>query len=321
MRVSRAYLERCAGETGFLPETLEKVTGLGELADAFARHPLLGRALALKGGTALNLCFGASPGRLSVDLDYNYVGHLEREAMSRERPAVEEAVAVVAERLGFNVQLSAPAFAGRKFYLGYPSVFGPRKRVEVDLNFLWREPVDGLSGRNLWQPGELDSPCVTTVSLLELCVGKVLAFLDRGTPRDAWDITRLAAMPERPLDSGAVRAWTIALSAMFPLPLPRYGRERIEQVLTARRIREELVPMLTGGGALEPTALLVDAWDAVAPLLRLTQPETDYVSGIEQGEIRADLLFPDAPEAAAQVCRHPQIRWKVENVNKLPRQE
>jgi predicted nucleotidyltransferase component of viral defense system len=55
-------------------------------------HPLLRHALVLKGGTALNLVFGA-PQRLSVDLDFNYIAHAERERMLEDRPRMEAALA------------------------------------------------------------------------------------------------------------------------------------------------------------------------------------------------------------------------------------
>jgi predicted nucleotidyltransferase component of viral defense system len=70
---------------------LEKGARLGELAGDIMRHPFLGKALALKGGSALNLCLGP-PKRLSVDLDFNYTGHAEREKMLEERPLIEAAL-------------------------------------------------------------------------------------------------------------------------------------------------------------------------------------------------------------------------------------
>ena len=82
---SLEYLERCAAETGFTVATLEKVARLGELADDMGRHPLLRQVLVLKGGTALNLGYGA-PSRLSVDLDFNYIGVAERSDMLEDRP-------------------------------------------------------------------------------------------------------------------------------------------------------------------------------------------------------------------------------------------
>jgi predicted nucleotidyltransferase component of viral defense system len=84
MSPSLEFLERCSAETGYQASALEKVVRLGQLAADIARHPMLGEALALKGGTALNLCFGP-PGRLSVDLDYNYIARVEREKMLAAR--------------------------------------------------------------------------------------------------------------------------------------------------------------------------------------------------------------------------------------------
>ena len=84
MSASLEYLERCSAETGFPVAGLEKVVRLGEMAADVGRHPLLCKALVLKGGTVLNLAFGP-PERLSVDLDFNYVGAVERERMLAER--------------------------------------------------------------------------------------------------------------------------------------------------------------------------------------------------------------------------------------------
>ena len=99
MNISLEYLEQCATKTGYAIAALDKVAQLGELAGEIARHPVLAHALALKGGTAFNLCFEKPPARLSVDLDYNYIGHVERDAMAADRPRIEEAVVNLAQRL------------------------------------------------------------------------------------------------------------------------------------------------------------------------------------------------------------------------------
>ena len=90
MTPDREHLEQCARDTGFGVAMLEKIVRLGELAADVFRHPLLQRVLVLKGGTVLNLCLG-SPQRLSVDLDFNHIGHASRERMLAERPEVEQA--------------------------------------------------------------------------------------------------------------------------------------------------------------------------------------------------------------------------------------
>lgn len=94
MSVSLEYLTSCSAKTGYQVVPLEKAVRLGELAGDMARHPFLGSVLALKGGTALNLCFGP-PKRLSMDLDYNYIGQIVREKMLADRPRVEKAVSEI----------------------------------------------------------------------------------------------------------------------------------------------------------------------------------------------------------------------------------
>ena len=51
-------------------------------------HPSLKGRWVLKGGTALNLFVLRHP-RLSVDIDLNYIGALEREEMLEKRPRID----------------------------------------------------------------------------------------------------------------------------------------------------------------------------------------------------------------------------------------
>ena len=127
MPPSRERLGVWSAETGFRAETLEKVVRLGEVLADVSRHPLLSRVLLLKGGTALNLGFGP-PARLSIDLDFNYVGAEDRNAMLAERPEVERALEVVAVGSGYRLQRSGDEFAVRKLFLGYRNAFGTGSR-------------------------------------------------------------------------------------------------------------------------------------------------------------------------------------------------
>jgi len=312
MSVSLEYLQRCAAQTGYRVESLEKVVRLGAMAGDVARHPFLGSVLAMKGGTAFNLCFGP-PKRLSVDLDYNYIGHLDRTAMLEARPAVEQAVADLARRQGYRVQQSADAFAGRKYYLLYRSVLGPEERIEVDLNFLFRMPIAGTESRDIWQPGELDRPRVRVASLEEILIGKFLALLDRGAGRDAWDIAHPPQSTDDILRSVRFRRWFIALSAILEHPLSTYTRDRLEASLTDRDITERLGPMLAGPAPVRHE-LIERAWHSLGGFLSWDLNEEAYTTAIQQGELKPELLFPDDPVEAGRVAVHPAILWKIQNV-------
>jgi predicted nucleotidyltransferase component of viral defense system len=313
MNVSQEYLERCSAQTGYLVTPLEKVVRLGEMAGDVARHPFLGSVLALKGGTALNLCFGP-PRRLSVDLDYNYTGHRDREKMLADRPRVEQAVAELARRKGYRVQQSRGVFAGRKIYLIYRSVLGPEERIELDLNFLFRVPIAGTAQGELWQPGELDRPEVRTVGLQELVAGKMLAMVDRSAARDVWDLANLPAPANDVMGQPSFRAWFIALTAILDHPLPTYTLSRIKDLVTERAVVEQLTPMLAVDAPPRADDLVKQAWAVLSEFMTLRPNEAAYIASIERGELSPELLFPDDPEAAQRIAEHPAILWKVTNV-------
>jgi predicted nucleotidyltransferase component of viral defense system len=315
MSVSLEYLNRCAARNGFPVSSLEKVVHLGEMAREVARHGLLGHVLALKGGTALNLCFG-SPKRLSVDLDFNYMGHAEREKMLSDRPRVEQAVAELARRKGYRVQQSRDAFAGRKMYLHYRSVLGPEDRIEVDLNFLFRVPVARTRMAELWQPGELDRPEVKTVSLQEITIGKMLAMLDRGAARDIWDMANLPLPAVEVMERPLFREWFIALAAILDHPLPTYTLARLKGLATDRAVSEQLAPMLRIDTPISMHDLVRQAWEAISRFTTLGPNEAAYMTSIQQGEVKTDLLFEGDPEEGRRAAGHPAILWKLANVRK-----
>lgn len=84
MILSKQQLQREASSTGFKMEHLEKVFLLMNLLSDFATFPQLRDKIVLKGGTALNLFIFDLP-RLSVDIDLNYIGNSNREAMLIDR--------------------------------------------------------------------------------------------------------------------------------------------------------------------------------------------------------------------------------------------
>ena len=270
--------------------------------------------LALKGGTAFNLCFGP-PKRLSVDLDYNYVGQLDRAAMLEARPVVEQAVVDLARRQGYRVQQSADAFAGRKFYLLYRSVLGPEERIEVDLNFLFRLPIAGTEVRELWQPGALDRPSIRVVSLEEILIGKFLALLDRGAVRDAWDMAYPPPSSAEGFQSILFRRWFIALASILEHPLTTYTRDRLEAGITDRDVEERLAPLLAGVLP-DRKELSERAWAALGGFLTLEPHEEEFITAVQRGELQPELLFPDDPKEAECIAAHPAILWKMENVRK-----
>lgn len=135
--LSAAELQREAQATGFRSEALEKVLRLLELLEGLRSHPFLKSRVALKGGTALNLFVFDLP-RLSVDIDLNYTGALERDVMLAERPMVDQAIQAVCGRAGVQIRRVPGEHAGGKWRLSYTGASGRSGTLEIDVNFLLR---------------------------------------------------------------------------------------------------------------------------------------------------------------------------------------
>lgn len=313
MPASLEFLESGARKTGYQAATLEKVVRLGEIASEISRHPTLSDQLALKGGTAINLCPGP-PERLSVDLDFNFIGCADRSGMIEARPHVERSLRELLRRLGYRVQMSPDAAASRKIFANYRSALGPEDRVEVDINYLWRVPLAGLQRVTLWQPDPLERPTVLMVSNEELWTGKVLAFLDRTAPRDAWDMSRLGMSPILRQSARGLRRWCIAMSIILDRPLAHYARDRLAARLTVDAIKSQLHPMLGLASRPEPAELADGAWRVAAPLLSTERSEAEFLNLAMSGTLAPQLIFAEDTESAARFTSHPQVAWKMQNL-------
>ncbi|MBN1458860.1 MAG: nucleotidyl transferase AbiEii/AbiGii toxin family protein [Armatimonadetes bacterium] len=312
--MDRETIVRVATESTFPSGPLEKVIRLGEVVELVSRHPLLSRVLALKGGTALNL-FDGPPPRLSVDLDFNYVGALDRAEMLSERPDVERAVEAIAHELGYRVQRSGEEHAGRKVFLNYTNTMGGMDRIEVDLNFAHRLPLVPLRRATMWQPAELHQPEVAVCGLEEIAAGKICATLDRYRPRDLFDLAGLPELGARFWSERSFKRLVVAFTGTLDHALHTYGKKRLDRVRRSD-IEAELLPMVGGQVDVDRDDLVDRAWEAIAPIITPDDSEREFVDNLQVGHVRLDLLFPDDVEMRERLEKWPPLLWKAQNARK-----
>src|ERR1700685_1045940 len=123
MVASRESLQELASERQLQPATLERVIRLLDILEAFGADSLIGPRVALKGGTALNL-FHFDLDRLSVDIDLNYIGAVEKAKMDEDRPALEDRIERLMESKGYAVRREPSEHAGGKWIYRYGSALG-----------------------------------------------------------------------------------------------------------------------------------------------------------------------------------------------------
>lgn len=317
MRLSREKLLAEASTTGFRAEVLERVVRLLTLLEICGQHPLLKTRLVLKGGTALNLFVFDVP-RLSVDIDFNYVGAVDAAEMKAERPKIEEAVLAVCSREELRLRRMPTEHAGGKFRLGYDSALGQPANLEIDISFMLRVP--------LWSPRRMDSKNVGSYSPrqvlvadpVELAAGKLAALFSRSTSRDLFDSHQL--LVRGGLDRKRLRLAFVVYGAMQRKDWRTVSADDVsfdlvdlERNLT-RVLRAGTVPAESEQWAASMVEECRERLDVVLPF---NEAERDFLDRLlDHGEIEPSLLTDDA-EMADRVRSLPGLKWKALNVKRF----
>lgn len=317
MKLDRNDISELARSTGFRQEMLEKVVLLMELLDAFALHPFLKDRLVLKGGTALNLfCLGLP--RLSVDIDLNYVGAVERETLLTEKPEIESSVTAICQQKGFSIQRIPTEHAGGKMVLRYPSVFGNQGSLEVDLNFLLRTPFWQVST----QPSEKLGTLQTHFPILdihELTAGKLSALFSRRASRDLFDVHHLLTRVK--FEGYRLRTAFVAYGAMSRKDWRTISPKDIQ--FDFAELKNKLLPVMQKQQANDiltrtKANLLIQECQETAEqiLLPFTKAEQAFLGALyDHAEIRAEFLTDDTM-LAKKINNHPALLWKAFNIKR-----
>lgn len=313
---SAQTLQRIAAETRLPAATLEKVLRLLDVLQAIAEDRDLKTRVALKGGTALNV-FHLHLDRLSVDIDLNYVGAVDRAAMEADRPLVDEALLRLLEAQGYQVRRQPPGHAGGKWVARYGSALGGGASIEVDLNYMARGPLFGVQTMSSTPLGGVSATGISVLDLHEVVAGKLVALLDRTAARDLFDARRI--LETQTLDWSLVRVGVLAWGAAGRRDWREASLDDIGG--DPRELKQKLAICLprdffeAAGG--------VDRWIAdsvvlcragLAPLFERTAGEAAFLDRLlDVGEIDpAGLAVPD--DVKARIAAMPMLVWKAHNV-------
>lgn len=318
MNLSPQTLAREATATGFSAEPLEKVFRLMALLDALNSHPFLKTRIALKGGTALNLfCFEVP--RLSVDIDLNYVGPADREAMLVERPKIEQAIQAVCSREGLAIKRMPSDHAGGKWRLSYVASKGGSGTLELDVNFMLRTPLWPCLVSECNLVGSFRAAPARILDLHELMAGKLAALLARSASRDIFDSRALLATPG--IDPAKLRLGFVVYGGINRKDWRTVSPSDVK--VDPSEVRAELLPMLRselaparGNVAEWADKLVAECREHLSVLLPLKDAEMEFLRRLNDlGDIAPELLTDDA--ALQETIRsHPGLLWKAFNVRK-----
>ena len=321
MRFSAAEIQPIARPDGFDERVVEKVLHLVHLLNTLNSHPSLRGKWVLKGGTALNLFVLPHP-RLSVDIDLNYIGALERENMLADRPKIEQAAQAVFSREGFAVRRVPSEHAGGKWRLSYPSFTGQPANLDVDFNFMYRQPLWEIHHADSHPLGDFQAKRIPILDLHELAAGKLSALFSRRQARDLFDCHRI-------LDTDALQRerLRIAFVAYGGMNRKDWRTVSVDDVdFDSAELARQLGPTLRTRQPREQEALAeYCAWlaeecrRALSIVLPFADAECAFLDLLlERGEIDASILTSDV-SLQQRIQAQPLLEWKALNVRRHER--
>ena len=190
MNYSKQYINEIAQKSGFLANNTEKVIRLLDVLK-FINEELnrISHQLILKGGTAINLIY-TNLTRLSVDIDLDYVGSLEKEQTLKDRERILESLDNYMLKEGYSVSSKSrgSAILASRTY-AYINAYGNRDNIKVEINFIDRIHILPIVNRKI---NYFDKEVmIKAPSEEELFAMKICALIDRSKPRDLYDTFRL----------------------------------------------------------------------------------------------------------------------------------
>ena len=313
MSYSEDYISNFGKQTGFINSNIEKVIRLLDVltfidSDLDPYH----EKLVLKGGTAINLMI-TNLARLSVDIDLDYIGSLDKGKMGIDRDAIMSALDSFMLKDGYALSKEksrgSVILASRTY--SYTNAFGNRDNIKVEINFIDRIHVcPSIRKKANYFDKEV---MVQTPLEAELLGMKIAALIDRHKPRDLFDIYKLKGyMPN--LDKDRVRklaVFYLSLDGIFELNESSF--DNVNKI-TQDSIKKELQPILAKGNEFDLKTAKEEVVKFLKDLLVLTDSEKKYLTEFSKGNFDPYLLFE--PNDAERAAKHPMAKWRAANLKK-----
>lgn len=307
-----------AEATGFRSEILEKVVILMQLLEDFNKDAFLKERLVLKGGTALNLFYFELP-RLSVDIDFNYIGAISRDEMLNERPEITEKIERICQGLGLNLYRNPTVHAGGKMIWRYPSALGNQGNIEIDLNFMYRVPLLKITKKSSVTIAGKKIRNISMLDLHELAAGKLSALVGRSAARDVFDMHAL--LHHSDLDIKKLRTLFILYSGMNRKSDIR-SRNFSQLNHDAKEFQHRLIPMLnrkfikeSGSVKAWSETLMEQCQKKLSQFYPLREEEHEFLNRLlDQGDLSPALICDE--DLAKKALIHPALQWTAFNAKR-----
>lgn len=303
-------IKEIENETHFIKDNIEKVLRLIDILEFIFTSKLKDK-LVLKGGTAINIFYANMP-RLSVDIDFDYVGY-SKEEMIDDKNIISDFLKNELSKKGYEYSnLSKLHYALYSLVFSYKNNANNNDIIKLDINFLDRNHILLFKKKYVDLSFYKSEVAINVLDEHELFGSKLGALVNRAKPRDVYDVYNL-------INKGIVKDLNLLRKCFIfynslsgDVDLLNYKNELIDS-LTKRDFFRMLRPMLSKEDKFDYIEATKRVKQFIDELLVLDEFEVEFIKEFRKGNYLPKLLFKDEA-IIKRIENHPMALFRCQKI-------
>lgn len=298
--------------------TLERVLRLVDILKFINEYEEIKGKLALKGGTSINLAY-YNYLRLSVDIDLDYIGSLDKDIMLKDRTIIEKSILTYVEsnNMQYRPDKSRKTHALDSFVFNYNNYFNSSDMLKIEINYMNRVHLFECEYKQITLPMASDVN-ILSLNKFDLFASKMNALIYRTTIRDIYDIYNMINLKTIKLEEMEFfkksLIFYLLLSTEDKLDIKLLFDECIKRMsaFCNKRLPQYLTATLTENDSFEinkAVSLISEFLNELKS--RITNDEFLFINEFPYNQ---NSLFNDKC-IDGKIANHPMIKWKQFNLN------
>lgn len=316
MELNLRSLQKLQRDTGFNLDFLEKTFHMTEILSGIFKDKQIGSDFALKGGTALNFIYLGLP-RLSVDLDLNFTGNLEKKQMLARRKDLPKEISALAGSLGYRMTKRPSSYIMERYVLRYKRLRGLPDSLRIEINYLERAPFIRITRKTFDHIFDFEKFKVNTYTIEEIAAMKTKAMVERLYARDIFDIYEISKLSLNDKIMKKLMVLYILMARKEPdvndliLKVKKYNDNEIIRAIRPFLRRDQ-------GGDLNPAFIKKTVEDFYKKVFVLDDSEKEFIEKLKSGKLDLKSLFRKE-DFNPQADKHPGLIRALDLISKYGR--
>ena len=308
-------IEKISNEYGYIKDNLEKVIRLNDILNIIYTTEYKDK-LVLKGGTCINLFYRDMP-RLSVDIDLDYIGSIKKDKMLEDKKVISEFLVKILENEGYflSTEKTKRYYALDSLVFRYTNTSGNNDNIKIEINYMDRLHLYPVEKKKCQNKILKENTNIIILSETEVYATKIVALLNRATPRDLFDVIEMIKNSSKlNVDKDTLRKAIVfynCISGESNL-LDNKIYEKINGI-TKNEVFRHLLPMLMKDEKIDLEKEKDIVIDKLKKILKYTKEEKEFITEFYNRKVLAEKLYKDE-KMQKIVSNHPMVEFRLRNM-------